>query len=172
MKRVMIVGQPGSGKSTLARKLGDATGLPVFHMDHIHWTSGWVPRDDDARWPMVRDIHAKEAWIFEGGFSKSWPERAERADILIWIDVGHWRRLWRVIFRFVRYYNQERPDMAEGCREGNWSEMADFLKFIWRTRHTSRDKIKALLDGQPEDKTIVTLHTIDEANAFVEAARA
>lgn len=37
MQRVMIVGQPGSGKSTLARKLGEHTGLPVVHIDTIHW---------------------------------------------------------------------------------------------------------------------------------------
>jgi dephospho-CoA kinase len=36
----MIVGQPGAGKSTLARALGVATGLPVVHMDMIHWQPG------------------------------------------------------------------------------------------------------------------------------------
>ncbi|MEL6615862.1 MAG: AAA family ATPase, partial [Bacteroidota bacterium] len=33
MQRVMIVGGPGAGKSTLARRLGEATGLPVIHID-------------------------------------------------------------------------------------------------------------------------------------------
>lgn len=42
MQRVMIIGQPGSGKSTLAREMGKHTGLPVVHIDTIHWQPGWV----------------------------------------------------------------------------------------------------------------------------------
>ena len=44
MKRVMINGGPGSGKSTLARALGNATGLPVYHMHQIYHMRGWQPR--------------------------------------------------------------------------------------------------------------------------------
>ena len=44
MKRVMIVGQPGAGKSTIARQIGQRTGLPVVHIDKIHWMPGWVER--------------------------------------------------------------------------------------------------------------------------------
>ena len=49
MQRVMILGQPGSGKSTLAQKLGACTGLPVFHIDNIHWSPGWVERPSDEK---------------------------------------------------------------------------------------------------------------------------
>ena len=45
MKRVMIIGQPGSVKSTLARFLGERTGLPVVHIDKIHWKPGWNERE-------------------------------------------------------------------------------------------------------------------------------
>jgi adenylate kinase family enzyme len=40
MQRIMIIGRPGSGKSTLARELGRITGLPLVHIDHIHWEPG------------------------------------------------------------------------------------------------------------------------------------
>lgn len=40
MKRVMITGGPGSGKSMLAAALGEKTGLPVYHMDKIHYRPG------------------------------------------------------------------------------------------------------------------------------------
>ena len=49
MQRVMIVGQPGSGKSTLARRLGQLTGIPVVHIDTIHWQPGWVERSAAER---------------------------------------------------------------------------------------------------------------------------
>lgn len=172
MQRVMIVGQPGSGKSTLARMIGAATDLPVVHMDVIHWKSGWVERDTEDRWTMVRDVYAQDQWVFEGGFSRSWGERATRADTLIWIDVGLWRRLWRVTYRFFRYFGQTRPDLPEGCEEGNWREMWAFYKWIWNTRNSARVKIKQLITAFEDDLDVVILKTIPEVQAYVEGLRA
>jgi adenylate kinase family enzyme len=42
MNRIMIIGQPGSGKNTPAQTLGERAGLPVIHIDKIHWPPGWV----------------------------------------------------------------------------------------------------------------------------------
>lgn len=172
MQRVMIIGQPGSGKSTLARKLGEATGLPVVYMDHIHWKPGWIPRDDAEKIDMVRAEIAKDAWIIEGGFSRTYPERAARADTLIWLDVGVVRRIWRVTYRAIRDYGKTRPDMAEDCPEGNPREMWIFLKFIWRTRRSSRVRLRTLVEAQTGQLEVFTFSDITEVNAFVESVRA
>ncbi len=171
MKRVMIIGQPGSGKSTLARLLGAKTGLPVTHMDHIHWKSGWVPRDHAEKLGMVRRVQARDMWILEGGFSTTYAERAQRADTIIFLDVGLWRRLWRVTYRFFRYFGQSRPDLPDGCNEGNWREMWDFYKWIWNTRHTARTKAQRLLEDHPH-ATRVTLRSIAETNTYLERLHA
>ena len=75
MQRVMILGQPGSGKSTLAQKLGQRSGLPVFHIDKIHWSAGWVERPRDEKTRLCLEVHARATWIFEGGHSATWPDR-------------------------------------------------------------------------------------------------
>lgn len=67
MQRIMIVGKPGSGKSTLAREMGAGTGLPVVHIDHIHWQTGWVERSHEEKTRLCREVEAAEAWVFEGG---------------------------------------------------------------------------------------------------------
>lgn len=79
MKRVMIVGGPGAGKSTLAAQLGEVTGLPVYHIDHIHYQAGWIERDSAVKSAMTNSVHAKDKWVFEGGhyiFCASFGQRA------------------------------------------------------------------------------------------------
>lgn len=82
----MIVGQPGSGKSSLARALGERTGLPVVHIDKIHWQPGWIERSREEKTRLCREAEAGKRWIFEGGHSLTWPSRLARAEMLVWLD--------------------------------------------------------------------------------------
>ena len=113
----MVMGGPGSGKSTLARMLGERTGLPVHHMDHIHYSAGWQPRPLAAKLAMHDAVVARDEWIFEGGLSAGYESRAARADLVVLLDVPLVQRLFRVIRRARRYRGQTRPDMAPGCPE-------------------------------------------------------
>lgn len=112
MKRIMIVGQPGGGKSTLARAIRKRTGLPVYHIDQIHWKPGWIERDKDEKTTLCHEIHARERWIFEGGHSVTWPERLERCDTLVWIDTPLWKRTCRFFWRTIKGYGQSRRDLG------------------------------------------------------------
>lgn len=151
MQRVMIVGQPGAGKSTLAQLLGDRTGLPVVHVDLIHWMDGWVERDKPQKVQMAMAKQAEDRWIFEGGLSATWEDRLARADTLIVLDFPLWLRLWRVIRRTIRHYGQSRPDLPDGCPERLDPE---FFRWIWDTRHTGKVKMLKMAKQTP-DKAIV-----------------
>lgn len=164
MQRVMIIGQPGSGKSTLARIMGDATGLPVIHMDQIHWMPGWTPRPDPEKYRLTSEVHARPKWIFEGGFSRSWPERLARADTLIWIDLPLTLRAWRVAWRTVRDYGRTRPDMAEDCPE---QVSLEFWKWIWDTRRTGRNYPLRILAHPPSHLRIFHLRSRGAVRTFI-----
>lgn len=165
MRRVMIVGQPGSGKSTLARDLGALTGLPVVHVDRIHHLPGWQERPRDEKIAMALASHAEPEWIFEGGLSATYEVRVQRADTLIVLDLPLWLRLWRVIKRTLRYYGQSRPDMAEGCAERfQW----DFFKWIWDTRHSQREKIRALATTADARTDVHILRSPAQVRAFLQ----
>lgn len=142
MKRVMIVGQPGSGKSTLARLIGDRTGLPVFHMDQIHWMSGWIERTKPEKITLARAVEARETWVFEGGLSKTFDTRLARADTLIVLDLPFALRVWRVFARTLRSYGTTRPDLPDGCPE---QFSLEFWHYIWRTRLSGRRQIRDLI---------------------------
>ena len=171
MKRVMIIGQPGSGKSTLARQLGDLTHLPVVHIDHIHWKSGWVERSGEEKDALCAEVHARAHWIFEGGRSSTWDERLDRADTLIWLDVPLGLRAMRVFLRTIRYWGRSRPDLPVGCPE---QFSLEFWKWIWDTRHTSRASMQRLFDGAdgaPGNKTKVRLCTSKAVSGYLSSLR-
>lgn len=164
MQRVMIIGQPGSGKTTLARELGIATRLPVFHMDQIHWQPGWVERSPDEKTRLCAEVHAQRQWVFEGGHSATWPERLARADTLIWLDMPTWRRIGRIVWRTLALYGRSRPDLPEGCPE---RFEVEFYRFIWRTRHTARNRMAKLVAEAPPEKTVITLSTLAEVRDYL-----
>lgn len=138
MKRVMIVGGPGSGKSTLAIELSKRSGLTVYHMDHIHYESGWIERSQEQKDRLSNEIHMLDSWIFEGGHSRTYAQRVQRADTFIWLDFPVWLRIFRVLRRSVQYYGRSRPDLPEGCPEQFNFQTFEFLRFIWRTRKASK----------------------------------
>lgn len=169
MQRIMIVGQPGSGKSTLARDLGRKTGLPVVHIDHIHWQPGWVERPRDEKTRLCHEVEAREEWIFEGGHSATWANRLARAEMLIWLDLPLPLRLWRVVKRTVVWNGRNRPDLPQGCPEGFHRETLPFWRYIWRTRRSGRVNIQRLWGSAPEGKAKVRLTSRAEVRRFLEA---
>jgi len=166
MKRIMIVGQPGSGKSTLAQALGERTGLPVVHIDTIHWQPGWVERRKAETTRLCEEVERSDCWIFEGGHSATWPSRVARADMLVWLDRPVALRLWRVVRRAVAGLGRTRVDMAEGCPE-RLRSLPEFLRYIWTTRNSARRKIAGLAASAPATCEIVHLRSDGEVDAFV-----
>jgi adenylate kinase family enzyme len=146
MNRVMVVGQPGSGKSTLARALGAKTGLPVHHMDQIHWKPGWVERDRDAKIEMAMKVERGPRWIFEGGLSATYAHRLSRCDTLVVLDLPLSLRVSRVVRRTLRQHGDTRADLPENCPE---RFNLEFSHYIWRTRKTARDRLLRLLQSAP-----------------------
>lgn len=135
VRRIMIVGQPGAGKSTLAARLAERTGLPVIHIDKIHWQAGWVERSKADKTRLCLEAEQQDRWVFEGGHSATWPSRLARADMLIWLDLPVGVRLWRVVRRAIVGLGRTRPDMAEGCPE-RLRTLPKFITYIWTTRRS------------------------------------
>lgn len=162
----MIVGGPGSGKSTLAVRLGEVTGLPVFHLDKLQYLPGWVVRPTSEISSMTREIHSKDQWVFEGLHSVTYSERAARADLFIWLDLPVLTRLYRVLRRSCIYHGRTRPDMHEGCpQQINWQTI-EFLCFIIRTRKSEREEIFEIYKNPPDNLRVIRLTDQAEIDNF------
>ena len=71
--KIAILGTSGSGKSTLAKRLGETYGLPVLHMDTVHFLPGWVERPFAEEEAIVRDVYKRQA-----AASIPWPNCRKR----------------------------------------------------------------------------------------------
>ena len=172
MQRIMIIGQPGSGKSTLARMLGECLGLPVFHIDHIHWQTGWVERARPDKTLLCHEIEAGDQWVFEGGHSTTWGNRLARADLLIWLDLPLPLRFYRVVKRSLRYLGQTRPDLPDGCPERLNAATLTFWRWIWDTRHSARLQMQRLAVSEAASGRLVHLKSPAEVRRWLESLHA
>lgn len=144
MQRVLIIGSPGSGKSTLARNLARRTGLPLYHLDRMHWLPGWVERDKDEGKAELAGVLTQDRWIIDGNYGSLLPMRLERADTVIWLDYPTHLCLWRVLKRWWQYRGTNRPDMTEGCPE---NLNLDFLLYVLSFKHNWRMRNAEALKG-------------------------
>jgi len=127
MKRVLIVGTSGVGKTTLTMQLAEMTGLPVTHLDMLAWTAGWKRRPIEDFERDLDKVLAGERWLVDGNYIASLPQRADKADTIILIDLPLWQCLVRVFRRWWKNRGQQRHDLPEGCLEPlPWT----FLKWV------------------------------------------
>jgi adenylate kinase family enzyme len=169
MKKVLVIGSGGSGKSTFSKRLGEALGIEVIHLDRLNWQPGWVETPKPELRARVEESVRRDAWIMDGNYSGTLDIRLEACDTVVFLDVPRLVCLWRVLKRVVTYWNGGRADMAEGCDERFDLE---FMRWIWTYPKQRRPKILKLLTEKARDKKVVILRTQAEIESFLEAARA
>ncbi len=147
MERVVILGCPGSGKSTLAMALGEKTGLPVVHGDKLFWHSGWVESTKEEIDEKLTAAAGEENWIIDGNYTRTLPQRLERCDTVMYLDLPRWVCMFSIFKRFISNIGTVRPDMPEGCPEGlDW----EFICWVWNFNKTHRNKLYELIEQYPE----------------------
>ena len=144
MQRVLVIGPCGAGKSTAAVEIGRLLGLPVYHLDRLHWREGWVEGSREALVEALAPIMASERWLIDGNYGGTMAARLERADTVVYLDYPTWLCLWRAFGRVRRFGGQARPDMAPGCPER--FDPAFFL-YILTFRRGPRLRTEAKLEG-------------------------
>jgi adenylate kinase family enzyme len=168
VKKVTIIGSSGSGKSTLAARLGQALGLPVYHLDRLFWQPGWqeTPRDE---WRALQEqICAEPAWILDGNYSGTLDIRLAACDTVVWLDLPTAVCLTSTLWRILRYRGRTRPDMGEGCPEQfDWA----FLQWIGSFRKQRRPGIVQKLGELPASTEVVVLTSRREMARWLEGVQ-
>lgn len=100
-RRVLVAGVSGAGKTTLARQIAGVLDVLHVELDALFHGPGWTPRE-----AFLDDVHALAAsgsWVTEWQYAPARPVLAERADLLVWLDLPFATvALPRVVRRTVR----------------------------------------------------------------------
>ena len=157
MRRVSIIGCSGSGKSRLAVELGSLLGLPVVHLDAVHWRPGWErPPKEEWRRRHGEFLRA-DAWILDGNYGGTMEERIAASDTVILLAPSRATCLIRAFRRSLRRWGRRRPDLAPGCREQLPS--VEFLRWIWSYNRTHLPSMLRRLEEAAPQKSVVILRS-------------
>lgn len=169
-RRVWVVGSCGSGKSTVARRIGALLGLASAHVDDYIWLPGWKLREREEMLTMIEERLAGDAWVMEGNLGRDavrlWAI-ADRADLIVWLDLPLRVTLWRLVRRCLR-----RALFKQECCNGNRETLRQsffstnsILLYAWATRHKRRVIYGHMLRNRPH----VRLRSPAEVQGWLEA---
>ena len=157
MDRILLIGCGGSGKSTLARNLRLRLGIPVFHLDQLHWQSGWTEVAPDEFATRLASALAQPRWIIDGNYQNTLSQRLLRCDTVVYLDYSRWVCLRRMAGRVLKNWGKTREDMPSGCPE---RIDAEFFRWVWRFRKVQRPKLlRQLQQAEGCDFTLLIFRT-------------
>jgi adenylate kinase family enzyme len=162
-RRVLVVGASGAGKSTLSVRLGRALDLPVVHLDRHYWRSGWEETPEEEWEGILARLLERPAWVMDGSYDLSLPDRLRRADAVVFLDLAPWRYRLRIFRRVLTTWGRNRPDLAAGCPE-KWD--LSFVRWVWAWHRDRRPIVLRALEGAPSGVEIVRLRTPREVRDF------
>ena len=162
-QRILVVGSPGAGKSTFARKLHDTLDLPLFYLDMLWHKANRTTVSREEFDAELDAILRRDRWIIDGNYARTLERRLERADIVFLFNLPAEECLAGAAARIGR----PREDLP-------WTEHeldAEFAEYIRRFPIDQLPQLLAALDARPRDTSLITFHSREEADAYIEALR-
>lgn len=169
-RRVLVAGTSGAGKTSLAARLGQALELPHVEIDALFHGPGWTPLHTFTS--EVETFSAQPSWVTEWQYGSVRALLAERADLLVWLDLPRARVMRQVITRTVSR-RLRRQELWNGNIEPPlWTVFTDpehIVRWAWTTHATSAERVAALAEQRP-DLMIVRLQSWREVQHWLHGA--
>ncbi|MBN2558580.1 MAG: hypothetical protein JXB33_07510 [Clostridia bacterium] len=163
MKKVLIMGCPGAGKARLAVRLGQITGLEVYHIKDDRFSERHSEEEKNAWRDAVSKIVAKDSWIIEGTQRITYDMRIENADTVLFLCIKPMVCLRNFIKRSL---GSLKTNDRYGMRL-----TGDMLKKILAYKKVMHPLINDLLEKHKEHLDVRFFKDEEEAYAFIEEIR-
>lgn len=149
-RRVLIAGTSGAGKTTLAARVAAILGVPHIEIDALFHGPGWTPRETFGA--EVRAFSSGPAWVTEWQYGLARSVLAERADLLVWLDLPRVtvmrqvavRTLRRRLHREVLWNGNVEPPLRTILTDAD-----HIVRWAWSTHHKTGMRVEALLRQHP-----------------------
>jgi adenylate kinase family enzyme len=150
-RRVIVAGTSGAGKTTLARRVAQVLAVPHVEIDALFHGPGWTRLETFAA--DVERFSATSGWVTEWQYSLVRGVLAERADLLVWLDLPRAVVMWQVIGRTLR-----RRLRREVLWNGNvepplrtfFGNRGHIVRWAWSTHHRSALRVASLRAQRPD----------------------
>ena len=159
MKKVIIIGCPGGGKSTFGRKLRDATGLPLYHLDMMYWNEDRTTVSKEVFLKRLQDAMSKPEWIIDGNYGSTMETRLNACDTVFFLDYN----VEVCIAGVEERKGQPRSDMP-WVESGATDE--EFIDFIKNYNSECRPGVMSLLEKY-SSKNIIVFTSREEADKYL-----
>lgn len=166
--RVLIAGTSGSGKTTLAARIAEVLAVPHVEIDGLFHGRDWTPRpsfDED-----VRRFSAGPAWVTEWQYGSVRAHLAERADLLIWLDLSK-GVVMRQLVRRTLVRRLRRQALWNGNIEPPlrtlFTDPEHIVRWAWTTHNNTALRVSGLVQERP-DFPVVRLRSHEEARRWLQ----
>lgn len=164
MLKAIVIGSPGAGKSTFSRKLRDASGLPLYHLDQLWHKPDRTNISREEFDLRLGEWLKEERWIIDGNYGRTLEMRLKACDTVFLFDLPTEICLAGAEARV----GKKRDDLP-------WVETEfdeEFRQWIVGFRAEQLPRIYALLETYRENRRIVIFHSREEADEWIEKDQA
>jgi adenylate kinase family enzyme len=113
--------------------LANRFGIPLLHLDNVHFFDQWQERPIEEENRIVRTfLSENESWVIDGNYNRVAPERFAQSDVTIYLN---YNRLYCYLKSFERYRaNRGKTRSSCGCIEKFDGEFQRWILFEGRTK--------------------------------------
>ena len=141
-QRVLVAGTSGSGKTTLAARIGEVLTLPHVEIDGLFHGPDWTKRTEFEA--DVEAFTSRLAWVTEWQYPEARALLAERADLLVWLDLPRWTVMRQVVRRTLRRRLRRQRlwnDNIEPPLHTFFRDPDHIVRWAWNTHHTWAERV-------------------------------